>query len=473
MKVRLMHPAIGELAFPLKSGASLVVGRIGAMTDVEISWDPRISRRHCRLWEQNGRVWFEDLGSRNGSWVAGERVERAVCLNEGASVLIGETVLLLPDEQAGEIRHLQVRETHERLPNPDEVRARAAAQATLGLADETHPSRDGTAVYESPTIDLRHAGEVGTPSRSSAGRAGEEPHFAATDLVLFQARSREEVRELWERDLSKGGLFVPTRNPPERGAVLEVRVETPAGALNLRGTVVHVLSEEAAASFGGRAGVGIQVSDISLPLREAIDRYLQGVADQFEETAAHPTEALAPEACDEALRRARSLLRDAEQRDFYAAVGVHPTAPMDSIRSGVTRMENQLQEALAGVPPPKAARVQAALNLLGRIRRVLTHVHGRLEYDFRNDHIRAQERLAAARTGAGPSLTELREAWNRVFPERVDRAALLTRRAFAARQRQDFRGALDAGHEAMALNPFFEELRHTLGIWEATAERHR
>ena len=40
-----------------------------------------------------------------------------------------------------------------------------------------------------------------------------------------------------------------------------------------------------------------------------------------------------------------------------------------------------------------------------------------------------------------------------------------------ARQRQDLAGAIDAGRNALELNPFFEELRQTVDVWEKTADR--
>jgi pSer/pThr/pTyr-binding forkhead associated (FHA) protein len=36
---------------------------------------PRVSRWHCCLTEVNGAVWVRDLGSANGTWINGRRVE--------------------------------------------------------------------------------------------------------------------------------------------------------------------------------------------------------------------------------------------------------------------------------------------------------------------------------------------------------------------------------------------------------------
>ncbi|MEQ1564462.1 MAG: FHA domain-containing protein [Myxococcota bacterium] len=42
--------------------------------DIQVSYDAQVSRRHCRLYESNGRYYVEDLASTAGTWVNGERV---------------------------------------------------------------------------------------------------------------------------------------------------------------------------------------------------------------------------------------------------------------------------------------------------------------------------------------------------------------------------------------------------------------
>lgn len=490
MKVRLMHSAVGEIAFPLKSGGSLVIGRLGSMVDVEISWDPRISRRHCRIWEKDGRVWFQDLSSRNGSWVDDARVSGVVRLRPGSEVILGETILRIPmhdeDEGGG------VEDTHEReltraeaafldnlrnAPSEDAAPPEAPPRAHTLPARRAPPSPEVPVAVEepeviaSPTVDLRSPAEVQNlplsgPSGTSPVRGN--PRFVSTTRVKVRARDRADLRELWTRDISKGGLFVETKVPPPSGTLLEVQLETPAGTIQLEGTVVHVLTPEMTASFGGQPGVGVQFLDLDPGTREAIQAYVEGIAQEFS-GGSQDLERLSAEESEEVLQRARRFLHDAEKSDFYAALEIRPTAGVERIEEATAALHKRMSEAVERMPPPRAARVEAALNVLGRVRRILTHEEGRLEYDFRNGHIRAQDRLNNAQQGGAPSLSTLRQAWNRVFPERVDRAALLTRKAFAARQRQDLAAAIDAGRAALELNPFFEELKQTVEVWESSA----
>lgn len=501
MKIRLMHPAVGEIAFPLKPGGSLVVGRLGSMTDVEISWDPRISRRHCRLWEKDGRVWFQDLESRNGSWIGNERVAGVVRLAPGSSVLIGETILLLPDGRSES--EDEVEATHERPLSEAEAAALAAAQApapspvsppprlptpapqpapmprlptpqprapTLPPVAARAPSGVATPVEPTgATADLQHTRDA-PPAPEPRRVTRNQPRFVNSTRVRVRARDRDDLRELWMRDISKGGLFVETRMPPPSGTTLEVELETPAGRVVLKGTVVHVLTEEMATTFGGDPGVGVQFSDLDPRTRDAIQAYVEGLAEELH-GGSNDVARLSTDIGENLLQSARKFLRATERADFYAALDVTSTAGKERVHEAAQKLQDQWTEGLERMAPPQVARLKSALSVLSRVRRILTHDEGRLEYDFRHGHVRAKERIQVANSGSGPSLSVLRRTWNQVFPDRVDRAALLTRKAFAARQRQDLAAAIDAGRAALDLNPFFEELRQTVEVWETTIER--
>ncbi len=66
-----------------------IVGREGA--DVLVP-DPEVSRRHALLRELPSGPAIEDMGSRNGTFVNGVRIEELTELSEGDEVRIGDTV---------------------------------------------------------------------------------------------------------------------------------------------------------------------------------------------------------------------------------------------------------------------------------------------------------------------------------------------------------------------------------------------
>jgi two-component system, cell cycle response regulator len=77
--------------FRLEEGAHVV----GRASDAEVRLEgPGISRHHARLvCHGDGTVELEDLGSRNGTWVRGERVARCR-LRDGDKVQVGMSTLL-------------------------------------------------------------------------------------------------------------------------------------------------------------------------------------------------------------------------------------------------------------------------------------------------------------------------------------------------------------------------------------------
>src|SRR5882762_2247779 len=51
--------------------------------------DPAASRRHCAFTLRHGRVWVEDLGSRNGTFLNGARLHGAQPLSPGDRLDLG------------------------------------------------------------------------------------------------------------------------------------------------------------------------------------------------------------------------------------------------------------------------------------------------------------------------------------------------------------------------------------------------
>ncbi|MFC7401532.1 FHA domain-containing protein [Citricoccus sp. GCM10030269] len=57
--------------------------------------DDYVSGRHARLFPQGSRWFLEDLGSTNGTYVAGSQLTRTVAVDPGTPIRIGKTVLEL------------------------------------------------------------------------------------------------------------------------------------------------------------------------------------------------------------------------------------------------------------------------------------------------------------------------------------------------------------------------------------------
>jgi len=77
--------------FALNS-AQLTVGR-GGQNDVAVPQDEFVSARHARFEPRQDGVWIQDLGSTNGTFLNGAKLERPRRLTSGDVVRVGETDL--------------------------------------------------------------------------------------------------------------------------------------------------------------------------------------------------------------------------------------------------------------------------------------------------------------------------------------------------------------------------------------------
>jgi hypothetical protein len=85
----------------LEARATLTLGR-GEEVDVNLAFDPEVSRAHAEL-EPVGSDWalVDDGLSRNGSFVNGERVVARRRLRDGDLLRLGATAILFRDPRAG------------------------------------------------------------------------------------------------------------------------------------------------------------------------------------------------------------------------------------------------------------------------------------------------------------------------------------------------------------------------------------
>jgi hypothetical protein len=92
---RLVVLKSGELEegtdFELDS-AQLTVGR-GGQNDVALRSDDYASARHVRFEPRQDGVWVQDLGSTNGTYLNGARLEHPRRLTHGDVIRVGETDL--------------------------------------------------------------------------------------------------------------------------------------------------------------------------------------------------------------------------------------------------------------------------------------------------------------------------------------------------------------------------------------------
>ena len=84
-----------------------VIGREGC--EIEVPRIQEVSRRHAALRRVEGGIGIEDLGSRNGTLVNGERVDGIHALRAGDEIHVGETVLRLEAGSSTRRRRIELR----------------------------------------------------------------------------------------------------------------------------------------------------------------------------------------------------------------------------------------------------------------------------------------------------------------------------------------------------------------------------
>src|SRR3970040_1862291 len=82
--------------FELRAGGAQVVGR-APTSDIPV-FDPTISRRHAELITDDKSVHIRDLGSSNGTFLNGSRIENATA-NVGDTVTFGKVPFKLQTVQ--------------------------------------------------------------------------------------------------------------------------------------------------------------------------------------------------------------------------------------------------------------------------------------------------------------------------------------------------------------------------------------
>jgi len=106
------------------------------------------------------------------------------------------------------------------------------------------------------------------------------PRFNANFAVRF-ATVQDFVLE-YAANISAGGVFVHTAQPPPLKTVVQVEMELPGGGppVPCRGLVVHRVSKEDAEQKGTLPGVGVQFMDADDEFRQRIDAAIAHILDQ-------------------------------------------------------------------------------------------------------------------------------------------------------------------------------------------------
>jgi uncharacterized protein (TIGR02266 family) len=116
--------------------------------------------------------------------------------------------------------------------------------------------------------------------------------YATSQQLLVRCETWGEFVALYATDVSQGGMFVVTDDPPPVLSEVELRLVLPEGhEMPLRARVVHVIEPAQAAHARREPGVGIELIGLDGPTREQIHQLVEFA--RWQGTSLAPTATLA------------------------------------------------------------------------------------------------------------------------------------------------------------------------------------
>ena len=95
---------------------------------------------------------------------------------------------------------------------------------------------------------------------SDTGRRNKR--YPATQSLMVRCEDWREFAQFYATDISQGGMFIATDDPPPVLSFIDVKLTLPEGhEVSLKARVVHVLPPEHATD-PARAGIGIEFLDL-------------------------------------------------------------------------------------------------------------------------------------------------------------------------------------------------------------------
>ena len=267
--------ASGGQCFDLAAGRPLVLGRALAC-DLPVL-DPTISRRHAELALADGRVEVRDLGSSNGTFVNGARVDGG-SLAPGDTVTFGKVSFELR-ERAATADELSAAQPGNAGPAPRAgatiVRERRVPGAPRVLSTLRRDATVSEASRETPSTPLgAPAAEIDAQRKLELLLEVSKGLSRARDLGALLSDIAATVFEVLEVDrvavqlLDEGGELVPSASRDRRGARIEGMVPQSIARRAVKERVA-ILSDDAPedARFGGQSIIAQNVrSAICAPM---------------------------------------------------------------------------------------------------------------------------------------------------------------------------------------------------------------
>jgi adenylate cyclase len=276
----------GMHAFELRDGAALVVGR-APTSDIPVI-DPTISRRHAEIEARDGSVVVRDLGSSNGTFLNGARIETATAA-AGDTITFGKVAFRLqqiaPVSAAPGPANPPGATIVRQLPLRDPGATIAGIQSPLTAP--TTPSSQQSLLGVTPSID-KNRQKLATLLEVSKGLGKATDIDSLLDRIAGYAYQILEVDRVAIQLVDENGELVPKFARDKRGTDTTRSVPQSIARTALKDKVA-ILSDNAGEDtrFGGQSILMQQIrSAVCVPLIGSEDRAL-GILYVDNVTSAH------------------------------------------------------------------------------------------------------------------------------------------------------------------------------------------
>lgn len=183
--------------FPIEIGQEVLIGRSSDLDMVLV--EDMVSRQHSRILTENGDLYIEDLGSTNGTFVNGEKINKKQ-LKEGDRILVGTNIIKLvaaneagppPQQPFGGPRHgNDPYQTHSSAPSVTQTQVFRTVQQG-GQSVLMPPGPVSNPVTYSGEVQAAPPAAFGSPNAIMTGSIDELP---LPDLLqLFSTTKRDGV----------------------------------------------------------------------------------------------------------------------------------------------------------------------------------------------------------------------------------------------------------------------------------------
>src|SRR5829696_585719 len=204
----------------------ITIGR-SARNDVCVP-DPFASRVHAEVRREGDGYVLQDLGSANGTYYNGSRLDQPVALTHGSRIQIGETEIVFKDQSAAP--HLPATTIEEDAPLPEATIAFDSAQHTTnGLLESIEAARtqsSSSGRFDVATIMPHRTGSTPKAAAVSADHGDLIALISKVGVTLLASATLDET-------LRQVALLVFDAVPAERCLIM-LREPTEGGELKIR-----------------------------------------------------------------------------------------------------------------------------------------------------------------------------------------------------------------------------------------------